>query len=124
MPCVLMGLYKRKWFGRGFFTSFFGIGSVVSGWDDSLLSNNHSSDLKNPHSCCKSFELEVATRSMPLELFLKVVGSDQKLEDINKEWSSGLLLRDLPMEKYKGLMDIGATGRLSWLIDILRRLKV
>lgn len=63
------------------------------GWDDSLLSNNHSSDLKNPHSCCKSFELEVATRSMPLELFLKVVGSDQKLEDINKEWSSGLLLR-------------------------------
>lgn len=90
------------------------------GWDDSLFSSNHSSDLKNPHSCCKAFELEEATRSMPLELFLKIVGSDQKLEDMN----SGLLLRHLPTEKYKGLMNIRATGRLSWLIDILRRLKV
>ncbi|KAL8458672.1 hypothetical protein ACS0TY_036253 [Phlomoides rotata] len=94
------------------------------GWDDSLLSSNHSSDLKNPHSCCKSFELELATRSMPLELFLKVVGSEQKLEDMNKEPNSGLLLRDLPSEKYKGLMNTRATGRLSWLIDILRRLKL
>lgn len=94
------------------------------GWDDALLSSNHSYDLKNPHSSCKLFELDLAIRSMPLELFLQVVGSAQKLEDGVEEYKSGLLLRDLPMEKYKGLMDTRATGRLSWLIDILRRLKV
>ncbi|KAL0415050.1 UNVERIFIED_CONTAM: hypothetical protein Slati_3336900 [Sesamum latifolium] len=94
------------------------------GWNDELSSNNHSYDLKNPHSSCKLFELDRAIRSMPLELFLQVVGSAQKFEDMVEKCRSGLLLSDLPMEEYKGLMDTRATGRLSWLIDILRRLKL
>ncbi|XP_011072578.1 uncharacterized protein LOC105157796 isoform X2 [Sesamum indicum] len=94
------------------------------GWNDGLSSNNHSYDLKNPHSSCKLFELDRAIRSMPLELFLQVVGSAQKFEDMVEKCRNGLLLCDLPMEEYKGLMDTRATGRLSWLIDILRRLKL
>ncbi|KAL0341843.1 UNVERIFIED_CONTAM: hypothetical protein Scaly_1846900 [Sesamum calycinum] len=94
------------------------------GWNDGLSSNNHSYDLKNPHSSCKLFELDLAIRSMPLELFLQVVGSAQKFDDMVEKCRSGLLLCDLPMEEYKGLMDTRATGRLSWLIDILRRLKL
>ncbi|KAL0354484.1 UNVERIFIED_CONTAM: hypothetical protein Sradi_3895300 [Sesamum radiatum] len=94
------------------------------GWNDGLASNNHSYDLKNPHSSCKLFELDRAIRSMPLELFLQVVGSAQKFDDMVEKCRSGLLLSDLPMEEYKGLMDTRATGRLSWLIDILRRLKL
>ncbi|KAK6148741.1 hypothetical protein DH2020_016266 [Rehmannia glutinosa] len=95
-----------------------------AGWDDALLFNNHSYDLKNPHSSCKLFELDLAIKSMPLALFLQVVGSARKLEDMVEKCKSGLLLCDLPMEEYKVLMDTRATGRLSWLIDILRRLKL
>ncbi|CAA0814592.1 B-block binding subunit of TFIIIC [Striga hermonthica] len=95
-----------------------------SSWDGTLLSSNHSNDLKNPHSTCKLFELDLAIRSMPLALFLKVVGSAQALEDMIGKCRSGMRLCDLPVEEYKILMDTRATGRLSWLIDILRRLKL
>ncbi|GER53573.1 B-block binding subunit of TFIIIC [Striga asiatica] len=93
-------------------------------WDGTLLPSNHSNDLKNPHSTCKLFELDLAIRSMPLALFLKVVGSAQALEDMIGKCRSGMRLCDLPIEEYKILMDTRATGRLSWLIDILRRLKL
>ncbi|GFP90591.1 hypothetical protein PHJA_001203200 [Phtheirospermum japonicum] len=89
-----------------------------------LLSSNHSYDTKNPHSTCKLFELELAIRSMPLALFLQVVGSPQKFEDMVEKCRSGLLLCDLPVEEYKALVDTLATGRLSWLVDRLRRLKL
>ncbi|PIN22319.1 hypothetical protein CDL12_04982 [Handroanthus impetiginosus] len=98
--------------------------SSSPGWDDALFSSNHSYDLKNPHSTYKSFELDRAIRSMPLELFLQVIGSAQKFEDMAEKCRNGLLLCDLPVEEYKVLMDTRATGRLSWLIDILRRLKL
>ncbi|XP_051135794.1 uncharacterized protein LOC127254623 isoform X2 [Andrographis paniculata] len=94
-----------------------------SGWDDTLLSCN-TYNSKNSHSSCKLFKLDMAIRSMPLELFLQVVGSVKKFEDMVEKCRRGVLLSDLPMEEYKGLMDTRATGRLSWLIDILRRLKL
>lgn len=101
-------------------------GSVSSspGWDQALFSSNHSHDLENPHSSCKLFELNLAIRSMPLELFLQVVGSTEKFEDVLEDCKSGLLLRDLPTDKQKCLMDTRASNRLSYLIEILRRLKV
>lgn len=94
------------------------------GRDHALFSSSHSQDLENPHSSCKSFDLDLAIRSMPLELFLQVVGSNQKSEDVLGESKSGLLLRDLPAEKRNMLLDTRATSRFSLLIAILQRLKV
>ncbi|OVA13387.1 B-block binding subunit of TFIIIC [Macleaya cordata] len=93
-------------------------------WDDALSSGRHGYDLKNPHSTCKLFALNVAIKAMPLELFLQVVGSTHKFEDLIESCKRGLCLSDLPLQDYKSLMDTQATGRLSWVIDILRRLKL
>ncbi|KAL7162716.1 hypothetical protein ACSBR2_043073 [Camellia fascicularis] len=98
--------------------------SSSPGWDDALSSGKHGYDLKNPHSTCKLFALDAAIKAMPLELFLQVVGSTQKFEDMIDKCRSGLQLSDLTEQEYKLLMDTQATGRLSWLIDILRRLKL
>lgn len=92
--------------------------------DDDLSSFKNGHDLKNPHSTCKLIDLNAAIKAMPLELFLQVVGSTQKFEDMIEKCRNGFCLSDLPLLEYKRLMDILAIGRLSWLIDILRRLKV
>jgi len=59
-----------------------------------------------------------------VELFLQVVGSTKKYEEMIDKCKMGLCLSDLPPNEYKCLMDTLATGRLSLVIDILRRLKV
>ena len=101
-------------------------GSVCSspGWNQALFFSDHSHDLENPHRSCKLFDLNLSIRSMPLELFFQVVGSAEKLEDVFEECKSGLLLCDLPIGKQNCLMDTRASNRLSYLIEILRRLKV
>ncbi|KAK2965595.1 hypothetical protein RJ640_008436, partial [Escallonia rubra] len=98
--------------------------SCLPGWDDALSTGKHGYDLKNPHSTCLSFELEAAIKAMPLELFLQVVGSTQKFEDMISKCRIGLRLSDLPINDYRNLMDTHATARLSYLVDILRRLKL
>ncbi|KAA8541644.1 hypothetical protein F0562_022796 [Nyssa sinensis] len=98
--------------------------SSSPGWDDAFSSGKHGYDLKNPHSTCKLFVLDAAIKAMPLELFLQVVGSTQKFEDMIEKCRIGLRLSDLSEQEYKHLMDTQATGRLSWIIDILRRLKL
>lgn len=94
------------------------------GWDDLLSIDRTGHDMKNPHSTSKLFGLDAAIKAMPLELFLQVVGSTQKFEDLIDKCRKGLCLSDLPVQEYRCLMDTQATGRLSRLIDILRRLKV
>lgn len=79
---------------------------------------------RNPNSSWLLFELDTAIKGMPLELFLQVVGAALNLKDMTEKCKAGLLLSDLPQEEYKSLMDTRATGRLSWLIDILRRLRL
>lgn len=96
----------------------------IPGQDDALSSWKHVYDLKHPHSNCKLLPLDDAIKAMPLELFLQVVGSTQKFDDMIEKCKSGSRLSDLPVQEYKCLMDTQATGRLSWIIDILRRLKV
>lgn len=96
----------------------------LPGWDDALSSGKNGYDLKHPHSSCKLLALDDAIKAMPLELFLQVVGSAQKFDDMIEKCKSGLRLSDLPVQEYKCLMDTQATGRLSWIIDILRRLKL
>ncbi|XP_042492351.1 uncharacterized protein LOC122071928 [Macadamia integrifolia] len=95
-----------------------------SGWDNALSSGKHGYDMKNPHSTCKLFSLQEAIKAMPLELFLQVVGSTYKFESLLENCRDGLCLSDLPLHMYKCLMNTQATGRFSWLVDILRRLKV
>ncbi|KAL5122069.1 hypothetical protein HKD37_02G002945 [Glycine soja] len=77
-----------------------------------------------PHSSSKLFFLEATIKEMPVELFLKVVGSTKNYEEMIEKCKMDLRLSDLPPEEYKCLMDAQATGRLSLVIDILRRLKL
>ncbi|XP_021750753.1 uncharacterized protein LOC110716442 isoform X1 [Chenopodium quinoa] len=76
------------------------------------------------NSSCVLFGLDVAIKAMPFELFLQVVGSPLTWTDMIEKCKTGLLLSDLSDEEFKSMMDTRATGRLSWLIDILRRLKL
>lgn len=94
------------------------------GWNDALPSGVHGYDQKNPHSTCKLIELETAIRAMPIELFLQVVGSTYKFEDIAENCRMGMCLSDLSVQEYKHLMGTQATGRLSNLVQTLRGLKV
>lgn len=94
------------------------------GSDGTSSSDMFVHDLKNPHTSYKPFLLEDAIRSIPIELFLQVVGSTKKFDDMLEKCKRGLSLADLPPEEYKHLMDTNATGRLSLIIDILRRLKL
>ena len=87
----------------------------------STKNGDHS---RNPHSSCVLFGLDTAIKAMPFELFLQVVGSPLKWTNMIEKCKNGHLLSDFPDEEYRSLMDHRANGRLSWLINILRRLKV
>ncbi|CAA7056623.1 unnamed protein product [Microthlaspi erraticum] len=91
--------------------------SSLPGWDNAF-SSSHDRKFEN------LFALEDAFRAMPLDLFLQVVGSTQKADDMMKKCKEVVRLSELPTAEYKLLMDTSATGRLSMLIDILRRLRL
>ncbi|KAK8468135.1 hypothetical protein PHAVU_007G234600 [Phaseolus vulgaris] len=92
---------------------------------DALSSKICENELTDtPHSSSKLFSLEETIKEMPVELFLQVVGSTKKYEEMIEMCKMGLRLIDLPLEEYKCIMDGQATGRLSLIIDILRRLKL
>ncbi|OAP16041.1 hypothetical protein AXX17_AT1G52580 [Arabidopsis thaliana] len=91
--------------------------SSLPGWD-SASSSIHDHISKN------LFSLKDAFRAMPLQLFLQVVGSTQKADDIMKKYKQVMRLSELPNEEYKLLMDTRVIGILSMLIDILRRFKL
>lgn len=96
----------------------------LNGSTDALSYEKHVYELISPQSSSKLFSLEASIKAIPVELFLQVVGSTQKFDDMIEKCKRGLLLSDLPNQEYKNLMDTHATGRLSLIIDILRRLKV
>ncbi|MFS7949598.1 hypothetical protein Hanom_Chr06g00573491 [Helianthus anomalus] len=93
----------------------------LPGWDDAIKDRYEQ---KNVHSSCNFFEIGEAVKAMPLELFLQVAGTSLPLESLVEKCRKGLRLSDLPVDEYRCLMDTRATGRISILIDILRRLKV
>ncbi|CAI0447514.1 unnamed protein product [Linum tenue] len=93
-------------------TFFWDFLSASDGWDDILSSG------------FKLFSLQAAVKAIPLELFLQVAGSTQKIDNLVEKCKLGLRLNDLPAEEYRSLMDTLATGRLSLVIDVLRRLKL
>ncbi|XP_019100866.1 PREDICTED: uncharacterized protein LOC104789391 [Camelina sativa] len=91
--------------------------SSLPGWNN-VFSSIHDHKYEN------LFALEDAFRAMPLELFLQVVGCTQKSDDMMEKCKQVMYLSELTSEEYKLLMDTHATGRLSMLINILRRLKL
>ncbi|XWS12134.1 hypothetical protein CRYUN_Cryun37aG0063800 [Craigia yunnanensis] len=117
---VLEKMVRSKllhWFLWGFL-------STSHGWDDALSLEKYLHDQKNLHGSCILFSLEAAIKAIPLELFLQVVGTTLKFDDLIEKCKKGFCLSDLPIQERKLLMDTQATGRLSLLIDILRRLKL
>ena len=70
------------------------------------------------------FSLLVAIQSMPLESFLQVIGSTKHIKGLAERCKRGMRLSDLPRKESESLLDLNASGRLAWLVDILRRLKV
>ena len=70
------------------------------------------------------FSMEAATKEMPLELFVQVVGSAKKIDNMITWCRLGKTLSEIPTEEYNQLMDTHAKGRLSRLINILDKLKV
>ncbi|KAM1359438.1 hypothetical protein ACFX2F_046420 [Malus domestica] len=95
-----------------------------SGSDGAFSSGIDVIELRNPHSSSKLFSLEAAIKAIPVELYLQVVGATKKIDDMLEKCKRGLCLSDLSAEEYKSLMDTHATGRLSLVIEILRRLKL
>ncbi|KAH7414897.1 hypothetical protein KP509_14G017100 [Ceratopteris richardii] len=70
------------------------------------------------------FSLLAAVQSMPLELFLQVIGSAKHIKGLTECCRRGMKLSDLPTRESEALLDISASGRVAWLVDILRRLKL
>ncbi|KAB2085857.1 hypothetical protein ES319_A05G426300v1 [Gossypium barbadense] len=103
---------------------FWGFLSSFHGWNDVLSLERYLHGQKNLHGSCILFSLEAAIKAIPLELFVQVVGTTLKFDDMIEKCKRGLCLSDLPIDEYRLLMDTQATGRLSLLIDILRRLKL
>ncbi|GLT49718.1 hypothetical protein SLA2020_232560 [Shorea laevis] len=93
-------------------------------WNSDISIGKHVHDQKSHCGTYVLFSIDAAIRAIPLELFLQVVGSTQKFDDMIEKCKRGLRLSDLTVQEYKLLMDTQATGRLSLLIDILRRLKL
>ncbi|KAF6147295.1 hypothetical protein GIB67_009778 [Kingdonia uniflora] len=93
-------------------------------WGYVSSSSEWDAALNNPHSTYKMFAMDVVRKAMPLELFLQVVGSTKKFEDLVESCKRGLCLSDLPVLEYRSLMDTLAAGSLARIIDILQRLKL
>nr|CAD1843635.1 unnamed protein product [Ananas comosus var. bracteatus] len=93
-------------------------------WPNAFNSENRGYDVKNPNSTCQLFALEEAIKEMPLQLFLQVVGTAKKVDNMVAICKLGVRLSGLPFQEYKRLMDTLATGRLSRIINILYRLKL
>ncbi|CAM6048916.1 unnamed protein product [Sphagnum compactum] len=92
--------------------------------EHSAAPNGGHDDLSINASSCKVFVLSAALKAMPLELFLQVIGSTRKIENLGSYCRQGLRLCDCSEEEIGCLTSTNASGRLSWLIDVLRRLKV
>ncbi|KAJ8464908.1 hypothetical protein OPV22_027460 [Ensete ventricosum] len=97
--------------------------SNLPGWHVAVNSNQCSYDLKSP-STRQLFALDEAIKTMPLELFLQVVGSPKEIENMVERCKLGLRLSDISISEYKSLFDSRATCRLSNIINILVRMKL
>ncbi|XP_002454215.2 uncharacterized protein LOC8066182 isoform X2 [Sorghum bicolor] len=79
---------------------------------------------KSLNQSCLLFSMEEAMKEMPLELFLQVVGSAKKIDNMITCCRLQKTLSEIPTEEYNQLMDTHAYGRLSRLVNILDKLKL
>ncbi|CAM0906676.1 unnamed protein product [Alopecurus aequalis] len=73
---------------------------------------------KDLNQSCLLFSMAAAINEMPVKLFLQVVGSAKKFDNMITK-----VLSEIPTKEYNQLMDAHAKGRLSRLIMILDKLK-
>ena len=73
---------------------------------------------------CLIFYFSCHTQAMTVELFLQLIGSTRPMEELESYCRKRLRLCDLPEAECLSLTGRTASGRLSWLIDVLRRMKV
>ncbi|GJM87610.1 hypothetical protein PR202_ga03582 [Eleusine coracana subsp. coracana] len=78
----------------------------------------------NRNQSSQLFSLAAATKEMPLELFLQVVGSAKKIDNMTTKCRLGKTLSEISTKEYNLLMDTHARSRLSRLVNILDKLKV
>ncbi|XP_022723371.1 uncharacterized protein LOC111280346 isoform X2 [Durio zibethinus] len=95
-----------------------------SAGDDVLSYGRQDHDLQNPYVTCNLFDVEVAIKEIPLELYLQVVGSTVKVDNMIEKFKKGVCLCDLSIQEYNDLNKTPAIRRLSSIISILQRLKL
>ncbi|XP_035815188.1 uncharacterized protein [Zea mays] len=79
---------------------------------------------KSLNQSCLLFSMEAAMKEMPLELFLQIVGSAKKIDNMITLCRLGKTLSEIPTEEYNQILDTHANGRLSRLVNILDKLKL
>ncbi|XVF25173.1 hypothetical protein REPUB_Repub13aG0190500 [Reevesia pubescens] len=92
--------------------------------DDVLSNGRQDHDLQNPYVNHNLFDVEAAIKGIPLELFLQVVGSTVKVDNMIEKFKKGVCLCDLSIQEYNELNDSSAIRRLSSILSILQRLKL
>eukprot|EP00897_Mesotaenium_endlicherianum_P007454 jgi/Mesen1/6737/ME000344S06019 len=70
------------------------------------------------------FSMANAVLAIPLQLWLHVVGTSAPIPGMEARCSQGCLMGDLSEAELAILADTKAQQRVSWLLDIMRRLKV
>jgi general transcription factor 3C polypeptide 1 len=98
--------------------------SGLPNWCDPFDNDKEGHHDKNLSQSSVLFSMVGATKEMPLELFLQVVGSAKKIDHMITKCRLGKTLSEIPTEEYNQLMDTHAKGRLSRLVNILDKLKV
>lgn len=98
--------------------------SNYSDRDDPSATRKCENVLNNNQSPLKLFAFDKVVKDMPVDLFLRVVGSVESVSNMVDNCQKGLKLSDLAVSDFKQMMDTNATGRLSSIVDVLLRLKV
>ncbi|KAL4310551.1 hypothetical protein GQ457_01G047440 [Hibiscus cannabinus] len=96
----------------------------LSARGDVLTYGRQDNDLQNPCVTHNLFDMEGATKGIPLELFLQVVGSTVVVDNMKEKFKKGVCLCDLSIQEYNDLNCTSAIRRLSSIVSILQRLKL
>ncbi|CAN6481737.1 unnamed protein product [Victoria cruziana] len=107
-----------------FHTFLWGYITSLPDWKSNDALGGDDSAPNNSQSSVFLFCLHAATKAMPVELFLQVIGSTKRFDELVESCKYRLCLSELPIEEFKSLMTAQATARLSNLVDILRRLRL
>ncbi|KAL6633936.1 hypothetical protein ACP70R_026607 [Stipagrostis hirtigluma subsp. patula] len=129
-PLLLEAMYSNGFIGakmiraKLFHKFLWGYVSGLPSWCDVFGFAREKHLEKNLNPSCLLFSMAAATKEMPLELFLQVVGSAKKIDNMITKCRLGKTLSEIHTKEYNQLMDNNAKGRLSRLMNILDKLKL